>query len=212
MKIRFGDCVLDTDERVLLRAGQPVHLTSKAFQLLSFLLEARPRACAKAELQEKLWPSSFVSEGSLATLVKEARIAIDDDARNPRYVRTVHGYGYAFAGAVQEATANARSIVVLPFENLTGERDLDYLCDGIAENVTNAFSRVALFRVTSSRTAFRWKGSDADPETVGRELGVDTVVHGRVRGNVGTLRIQVDAVDVATGAQIWGNRLRCDAY
>ena len=209
MKLRFGECTLDTDERVLLRSGQPVHLTSKAFQLLAFLLEIRPRPAAKAELQEKLWPSTFVSDGNLATLVNEARAAIGDAARQSRYIRTVHGYGYAFAGEVQEGS-DTHSIVVLPFENLSGDRELDYLCDGIAENVTNAFSRVTAFRVLSARTACRWKGSDAAPETIGRELGVDTVVHGRVRGGLGSLRVQVDAVSVGSGAQIWGNRLRCD--
>jgi TolB-like protein/Tfp pilus assembly protein PilF len=211
MKIRFGDCVLDTDERALQRRGQSIHLTSKAFQLLVFLLEIRPRAAAKSELQEKLWPSTFVSEGNLATLVKEARTAIGDDARKPLYIRTVHGYGYAFAGTVQGGVEAAHSIVVLPFENLTGDRELDYLCDGISENVTNAFSRLALFRVLSSRTASRWKGTPETPESVGRELEADTVVHGRVRGEVGDLRVQVEAVDVASGAQIWGNRLRCES-
>jgi TolB-like protein/Tfp pilus assembly protein PilF len=211
MKIRFGECVLDTDERVLLRGGQPVHLTPKAFQLLGFLLEVRPRAVPKSELQEKLWPSTFVSEGNLATLIKEARLAIGDDARQSVYIRTVHGYGYAFAGTVEEKTKKAHSIVVLPFENLTGDRDLDYLCDGVAENVTNAFSRLALFRVLSPRTAFRWKGSSAEPEAIGRELQVETVVHGRVTGGMSKLTIQVDAVNVASGTQIWGNRLRSEA-
>ena len=171
----------------------------------------RPRAVPKPELQEKLWPSTFVSEGNLATLIKEARVAIGDNARQPLYIRTVHGYGYAFAGAVQETTEKAHSIVVLPFENLTGDRDLDYLCDGVAENVTNAFSRVALFRVLSPRTAFRWKGSSAEPEAIGRELQVETVVHGRVTGDMSQLTIQVDAVNVASGTQIWGNRLRSEA-
>src|SRR5687767_8453795 len=210
MKIRFGDCVLDTDERALLRSGQPIHLTSKAFQLLAFLLEVRPRAAAKAELQEKLWPSTFVSEGNLATLVKEARTAIGDDAKKPIYIRTVHAFGYAFAGTVLEASTLVHSIVVLPFENLTGERELDYLCDGIAENVTNAFSRVAQFRVVSSRTALRWKDSKEAPETIGRELQVNTVVHGRLRGSIGNLRIQIEAVAVGSGSQIWGNRIHCD--
>ncbi|MGZ8798161.1 MAG: winged helix-turn-helix domain-containing protein, partial [Thermoanaerobaculia bacterium] len=211
MKIRFGECVLETDERVLLRGGQPVHLTPKAFQLLGFLVEVRPRAVPKSELQEKLWPATFVSEGNLATLVKEARIAIGDDARQPLYIRTVHGYGYAFAGTVEPTGEAAHSIVILPFENLTGDRALDYLCDGVAENLTNAFSRVARFRVLSPRTAFRWKGSSREPEAIGRELQVETVVHGRVTGATSGLTVQVDAVDVASGTQIWGNRFRPEA-
>src|SRR3954466_12913608 len=101
MNIRFGECALDTDSRVLLRGGQPVHLTPKAFQLLAFLVEVRPRAVSKSELQDKLWPATFVSEGNLATIVKEVRLAIGDDARQPVNVRTVHGYGYSFAGTVQ---------------------------------------------------------------------------------------------------------------
>lgn len=211
MKMRFGECELDTDERLLLRGGRPVHLTPKAFQLLSFLAEARPRAVPKSELQEKLWPETFVSDGNLATLVKEARLAIGDDARRPLYIRTVHGYGYSFAAAVQQAPKGAHSILVLPFENRTGDRDLEYLCDGIAENVTNAFSRLAHFRVLSPRTALRWKGSGEEPEEIGRRLQVDTVIHGRVSGNSERLAIQVDAVDVAGNTQVWGNRFRSEA-
>ncbi len=211
MKVRFGECVLDTDGRVLLRGAEPVHLTPKAFQLLSCLVEARPRAVSKNELQEKLWPSTFVSEGNLATLVKETRIAIGDDARRPLFIRTVHGYGYAFSGSVDEAKERSHSILVLSLENVTGDRDLDYLCEGIAENITNAFSRVALFRVLSPRTARRWKGSGVEPEAIARELSVETMIQGRVSGAIGRLVIQVDAVDVASGTQIWGNRFRSDA-
>lgn len=208
MKVRFGECVLDMEQRVLLRGDQPVHLTPKAFQLLGFLVEVRPRAVPKSELQEKLWPETFVSEGNLATLVKEARIAIGDSARKPQYIRTVHGYGYSFAGVTEASEKVEDSIVVLPFENATGNAELDYLCDGIAENVTNAFSRVARFRVLSPRTAFRWRGSSVAPETIGRELKVRTVVHGRVTGVAGRLTIQLDAVDIAAGTQIWGSRFR----
>src|SRR5687767_3619313 len=120
MKIRFGDCVLDTDERALLRSGQPIHLTSKAFQLLAFLLEVRPRAAAKAELQEKLWPSTFVSEGNLATLVKEARTAIGDNARKPLHIRTVHACGYAFAGNVHHSAGAGSWSARLPIQDRTG--------------------------------------------------------------------------------------------
>jgi len=210
MKVRFGECVLDMEERVLLRRGDAVHLTPKAFQLLGFLVEVRPRAVPKGELQEKLWPETFVTEGNLATLVKEARIAIGDTARQPRFIRTVHGYGYSFAGLVEKESVGeqAHSILVLPFKNATSNADLDYLCDGIAENVTNAFSRVARFRVLSPRTAFRWKGSDVEPETIGRELNVRTVIHGRVSGTTSHLTIQLDAVDIAAGTQIWGHLFR----
>jgi len=96
-RVRFGDFVVDLDARQLLRGEQPVHLTPKAYHLLTLLLDARPRALSKDELQQGLWPATFVDEANLSVLVAELRSALQDDARHPRYVRTVHGFGYAFA-------------------------------------------------------------------------------------------------------------------
>jgi hypothetical protein len=69
-------------------------------QLLTILLEARPRAVAKTEIHDRLWPDTFVSDSSLARLVSEVRSAIGDDARHPLLVRTLHRHGYAFSGSV----------------------------------------------------------------------------------------------------------------
>jgi len=98
MRITFGDCVLDGETRELLRGAAPVRLGPKAFRLLELLVERRPKAVAKEELAEALWPGLFVAEGNLARLVAELRDAIGDDARRPALIRTVHGFGYAFAG------------------------------------------------------------------------------------------------------------------
>jgi DNA-binding winged helix-turn-helix (wHTH) protein len=95
---RFGALTLDEDSRQLLREGRAVRLSLKAFELLVALLDARPRALSKAELQERLWPDTFVAEANLSNLVAEIRDAIGDSARAPRFVRTVHGFGYAFSG------------------------------------------------------------------------------------------------------------------
>ena len=90
--------MLDVDARLLLRAGQQVHLTTKAFDLLRALIERRPRVLPKAEAQALLWPDTHVSEANLPNLLAEVRSALADDARSPRFVRTVHGVGYAFCG------------------------------------------------------------------------------------------------------------------
>jgi DNA-binding winged helix-turn-helix (wHTH) protein len=94
---------LDTDSRQLFRGPQEVRLSPKAFDLFKLLVESRPRALAKKELLERLWPTTYVSETSLATLIREILDALGDDARNPRCVRTVHRFGYAFCGAATEA-------------------------------------------------------------------------------------------------------------
>jgi DNA-binding winged helix-turn-helix (wHTH) protein len=97
---RFGEYLLDVDARRLFRGSHEVHLSPKAFELLRLLVETRPRALTKADLLERIWPGVFVSESSLTRVVNEVRSALDDAARQPRIVRTVHGYGYAFAAEV----------------------------------------------------------------------------------------------------------------
>jgi DNA-binding winged helix-turn-helix (wHTH) protein len=97
---RFGDFTLDHDIRQLFTGKTEVHLSPKAFELLAVLLANRTRAMSKAELQEHLWPSTFVEETNLAGLVAEIRKALRDSAASPAYVRTVYGFGYRFVGEV----------------------------------------------------------------------------------------------------------------
>ena len=128
-RILFGDCVLDPDSRVLSRAGQPVHLTPKAFELLELLLLRRPQAMAKPALMEALWPGVVVTEGSLANIVSEVRLATGDTARSARFIRTVHRFGYAFCGQACEQDLRGPAPLELParFRLLApeGEADLD---------------------------------------------------------------------------------------
>ena len=98
MRVRFGRWTFDDETRELSHANGAVHLTTKAFELLRLLIVARPRVVPKGELQDALWPRVFVSETNLFTLISEVRSAIEDDARQPQFVRTVHGIGYAFSG------------------------------------------------------------------------------------------------------------------
>jgi DNA-binding winged helix-turn-helix (wHTH) protein len=93
---RFGDFALDGDTRQVLRGGEAVHLSPKAFLLLQTLLQAAPRAVSKADLQDRLWPDTFVVEANLHHLIVEIRLALGEDPRRPRFVRTVHRFGYAF--------------------------------------------------------------------------------------------------------------------
>ena len=101
MRLSFGTFVLDLDQRRLFNGDAEVHLQPKAFELLRRLVEARPRALSKDELLAAVWPGIYVSENNLATVVRDLRTALGDEAQEPRYIRTAYGYGYAF---VPEAT------------------------------------------------------------------------------------------------------------
>jgi DNA-binding winged helix-turn-helix (wHTH) protein len=102
--VSFGPFTIDTETRQLLRGRErrPVHLSPKAYELLRVLVETRPRAVAKNELHERLWPSTFVSEATLASLVGELRDALGERGRETLFIRTVHGFGYAFSGSAHE--------------------------------------------------------------------------------------------------------------
>jgi DNA-binding winged helix-turn-helix (wHTH) protein len=97
--------VLDSDTRQLFVRGAEVHLQPKAFQFLELLIQNRPRVVSKAEIHEKLWPETFVSDGTLTSVLAEVRDAIGDDAHQARFVRTAHRVGYAFSGPAQEEKA-----------------------------------------------------------------------------------------------------------
>ncbi len=126
MRVRFGECVLDSDTRQLSVRGEAVHLSPKAFQFLELLLESRPKALSKGEIHERLWPGTFVSDGALASLLVEVRSATGDNARESRFVRTVHRFGYAFSGSAQEfrrgvSTAGGQKLV---YRLIWGNREI----------------------------------------------------------------------------------------
>jgi len=102
MRVQFGEFCLESDTRRLTRAGQPVAISPKAFQLLQFLLEKRPKALSIRELYRHLWPETFVEKANLRNLIVEIRAATDDPANAPRWIRTVFGFGYSFVGEVSQ--------------------------------------------------------------------------------------------------------------
>jgi DNA-binding winged helix-turn-helix (wHTH) protein len=132
MRMTFGGMMLDTDARQLFRGAEPLSLSPKAFDLLAYLIENRPNALSKDVLHEKLWPGVFVSDTNLAGLVADIRRALGDDARTPRYVRTVQRFGYAFAGAAAAAETPAATSAPARGWLVNGKRQIP-LADG--ENI-----------------------------------------------------------------------------
>ena len=111
MRLELGSVTLDTDRHQVFRGAEPAHLSKKAYQLLELLVENRPRAMSKDEIQRELWPDTFVSDTSLTTLVNEIRTVLEETAREPRFVRTVHGFGYAFEGVASPAPSSGCRLV-----------------------------------------------------------------------------------------------------
>jgi eukaryotic-like serine/threonine-protein kinase len=113
--------------------------------------------------------------------------------------------GVAHAPAAP-ATHAIDSLAVLPFENVGGDPDREYLSDGVAETLINKLSRLPDLKVMARSTSFRFRGKDVDPRQVGRDLNVGAVVTGRVSLRGETLVVGAELVDVDQGTQIWGEQ------
>ena len=109
MPLQFDDLTFDSDTRQLWVRGKEVRLSPKAFDLLALLIDQRPRVVSKAEIRERLWPGTFVSDSSLPSLVSEIREAIADRRRKPPLLRTLHGVGYAFRVRMRRSTKEPSS-------------------------------------------------------------------------------------------------------
>jgi eukaryotic-like serine/threonine-protein kinase len=102
--------------------------------------------------------------------------------------------------------APIRSIAVLPFANASKDSEMDYLSEGLSEEITNSVSRLPNLQVMARSTVSHYKSRQDDPQGVGRDLHVDAVLTGHVAEHGNELNVETELVDVATGAQLWGER------
>jgi TolB-like protein len=191
-----------------------VRLTPKAAAVLEMLVSHAGVPVAKEELFASVWQGTVVGDDALTTCIQELRRALEDDAKHPRFIETRHRRGYQFIAPldtralVAPATApvTGRTIAVLPFTDLSAERDQDYLCEGIAEELINSLTQIEGLRVVSRSAAVQLRNAAGDLRTIGRSLGVQSLLEGSVRKSEQRLRITLRLVDVASGYQQWAQR------
>jgi TolB-like protein/Tfp pilus assembly protein PilF len=221
--LRFGMFEVDLRTCELRKRGVRVRLQRQPFKVLVRLASGGGDLVTRDELQSELWGGdTFVDfDQGLNFCVKQIRTALGDDAQNPRYVETLPRQGYRFVAPVSRGAAvvrlvqsgaseetprsgpSERSVAVLPFSDLSPERDQDYFCEGIAEEILTALRRVERLKVASRACSFRFHSAEVDVREIGRELGVSTLLDGSVRKAGTRLRITVELVDAGDGFQIW---------
>jgi len=108
----FGPYRLDPERRVLLRSGEPVPLTSKAFETLLVLVQHQEQVVSKDELMKRLWPDTFVEESNLTQHVSLLRKALGESPQDHRYIVTLPGRGYRFAERVREISEDGEDLVL----------------------------------------------------------------------------------------------------
>ncbi|MDN3277083.1 winged helix-turn-helix domain-containing protein [Frankia sp. RB7] len=198
----------------------------QVFDLVVHLMENRDRVVSKDELIDKIWHGRSVSESTLTSRINAARKAVGDSGANQTLIRTIARKGFRFVGDVETKSAAATveprrsvttshttpalperlSIAVLPFTNMSGDREQDYFSDGISEDIITALSKLRWFFVVARNSSFVYKGRAVHLNEIARELGVRYVLEGSVRRSGDRVRISAQLNDVSTGGHLWAER------
>jgi TolB-like protein len=208
----FGPFRLDTEDRVLLRDGRLVPLKPKVYDTLLALVRNNGHVVEKEKLMQEVWPTTFVEENNLTGNIFALRKAFD----RHNFIETVPRRGYRFIADVRQVQVEGidlsvqdikiNSLAVLPFINASADPNAEYLSDGIAESIINNLSRLPQLRVMASSGVSRYKNRTDDPQELGRELKVRTMLLGRVLQLGDRLIIRTSLVDAADGSQLWGQQ------
>jgi TolB-like protein/Flp pilus assembly protein TadD len=220
-RISFGDYRFDVDSGRLWSGADELRITPKASAVLRMLVLQAGEPVAKEELFAAIWKDTAVTDDALTSCIQELRRVLADDAKQPRYIETRHRRGYRFVATLSPpqdsvaplavaapvaASPAISSIAVLPFMDMSPERDQDYLCEGLAEELINALTRVDGLRVASRTASFQFRAAGQDIRAVGQHLGVATILEGSVRKVEDRLRVTVQLIEVANGYHRWSQR------
>jgi adenylate cyclase len=212
MMFTFDVFTLDLSRGVLSAGGHPVDLRPKTFDLLRYFVENPDRLIAKGELMSAVWPNVVVTDDSLKRCISELRLALDDAQQQK--IKTIPRRGYLFAAGVSRREAvpvgetrfggrHRPSIAILPFVNMSGDADQDYLSDGIAEDLMTMLSKFGDLLVIARNSAFQYKDRHVDAKQIGRELGVRYLLEGSVRRSGKRVRVTAQLIETAGGEHIW---------
>ena len=228
LDFRMGAWLVQPSLDAITRDGATVHLEPKVMEVLVCLAQHPGEPIPKETLLKTVWPDTFVTDDVLTRSISELRRAFEDDARESTVIQTIPKRGYRLLAPVTFVNATIadadprveiwhphrnrgdaktiNSLVVLPFTNASGDPDAEYLSEGITEAIINHLSQLSKLRVVPRNTAFRYKTREADAACLMRELGVDAVVTGRVSQRGESLVVCAELVDLASEAQLWGER------
>lgn len=222
MIYRFGQFELDLATTELRAEGKVRALEPQVFRLLALLVANGERVVTRDEMIEKVWDGRVVSDAAISSRVKSARRAIDDDGAAQRLIRTLHGHGFRFVGAVTRhappapageapaplvaAAGPQPSIAVLPFETLGDAGTHAALALALPHELIIEMARLRWLVVTARGSSFRLRASDTGPVQVGRLLGVRYCLAGTVEHAGRALAVTVQLVDTGDGQVVWAER------
>src|SRR6516162_4155219 len=219
---------LDLRGGVLYRSGQneasvPVALGLRTIRLLGLLTTHQGEVVSKDAIIRTVWPGRVVEEANLNVQISNLRRILDQNRAQDSCIQTIPARGYCFVAPVTRQGTDAQpalpalggvaahplqrlAIVVLPFDNLSGDPGQQYLADGITEDLTGNLSRFTDMLVISRNTAFTYRDKPRDTKQIGRELGLRFVLEGSVRRSRKRVRVSAQLIDAEADAHLWAER------
>ena len=212
-EIGFGPFRLDMRLRKLSKGGAPVPINRRPMDILLALASAKGGVVSKDELMAKVWPGQIVEENAIQVQISALRKLLADGDSGEHHVMTVPGRGYRLIGlgdsdaaAQAQPLADSRSIVVLPFQNISSDPEQEYFADGIVEDIIAGLSRIKWLFVIARNSSFTYKGKPIDLKQVSHDLGVRYVLEGSVRKAANRVRVNAQLIDTETGQHMWVER------
>lgn len=227
MIFTINDRAVDTDVFEIRRAGARIPVEPQVFDLLVMLLENKDRLVTKDEIIDRVWQGRIVSDATVSSRIKAARVVIGDNGHEQHCIRTVRRRGFRIVADVSSSKSacdasldapcangsagtlqliDKPSIAVLRFMNIGHDTGCDSFADGMAEDIITALSRMPWFAVIARNSSFTFNARTIDVKQVSDELGVRYVLSGSVRKAGRRLRVGAQLIDAATGAHVWADR------
>ena len=213
----FSGYRLDAVSRELFGPdGTTISVTSKALEVLAYLIRQRDRVVDKDDLLAAVWAGRVVEENNLTQAISALRKAFGVRPPEHRFIVTISGRGYRFVADVNESGAVEAAIpappqtalAVLPFRSISsGPRD-ELLELGLTETLITQLSRVPYLRVRALGSSLHLAQEVAhDPDAAGRQLGAAFVIDGSAQQVGGRVRVNVRLLSVASGATVWADTI-----
>ena len=209
-RVAFGPFVFDRTSTALWEGSKSVPLGGRGAALLSALLEADSGVVTRSALMDRAWPGIAVEDGNLAVQIAGLRKILGTRSDGQEWIATVPRVGYRLVRVPGPDAADGNgkpAIAVLPFLNMSSDREQEHFADGMVEDLITAMSRFKTFAVVARNSSFVFKGRAVDVREVARTLGVRYVLEGSVRRSGQRVRVSAQLIDGESGAHLWAENL-----
>ncbi len=219
---KFSDFILDEKAAAFYRKNVYIALSSRAFDILLYLIERRGEIVAKDEILDRVWKDSFVEEANLPVHISALRRVLLEKKGESRTIRTISGRGYSFIASVEElerSGLNAAktpdridsdekkdiSIAVLPFTFEKSSEDNEYLANGVTQSLIGDLSRIRTLRVLPHSAVNPYKNSQMEMQEIGFLLDADKILTGNISEFRGKWEISAELVNVRDKRCLWAS-------